>query len=100
MYKKDTAKKAKQVKHKPLKKEAVEIVFGLCETKGCQHLLHMWQDSDGVWVACRPLHTKISRGLKSLLQRRQCPRSMLPLQHKSRRKPVYIWTEARTIKVR
>lgn len=95
MYKKESTKKEEPSKSKRSKTKAMESVFGLCEAKRCQHLLHVWKDSDGTWVTCRPFHTKISRGLKSVLQRRQCPRSMLQLQHKPRRKPVYLWTEVR-----
>ena len=87
--------KTRQVKDKRAETKAVGGVRKVHKAKRRQHLFYLWAKGTGERVTRWSFHPKISGGIKSLLSRGKLSCTMLQLQYKSGRKPVYIWTEIR-----
>lgn len=76
----------------------MESIRKVHKTKRRKHLFYLWTEGSRERVTRWSFHPKISGGIKSLFSRGECEGTVLQLQHKPGRKPVYIWTEFRRSK--
>jgi len=68
-------------------------LFELYKAQREKHLLYLWTEIGGKWISCGTLYPEVGWRFGFILPRGKRALSMLQLQHKSWRQPVYLWKE-------